>query len=70
VRIYSKSREGELRHIRASEDNEPGSAQAGDSHGILSGWFGILEDHRTCACHIPGYIEQVLDGDGYAGEKA
>ena len=45
-------------------------ALARDGHRIMSGWFGILEDHRTGSCDIPRYIKQVFDREGNASERA
>ena len=58
---------GELIHVGLSDEDGSGGAQAGD-HGSVVWRNEALEDARSCRCLDAGGAEEVLEGDGNAGE--
>ena len=70
VRVDADAGEGELRHVGAADERGAGPAQAGDGGRVGGGGRGVGEHGRAGGGGFAGDVEQVLDRDREAGERA
>ena len=70
MRVEPDAGEGELGHVGLGDDHGAGAAQAAHRRRIGRRRRGVHENFRAGARRLAGHVEQILDADDGAVERA
>jgi hypothetical protein len=70
VRVQAEAREGQFRHRALADEHRTGGVEARCHRGVDGGRRGAEERRRTGARDVARRVEQVLDRDRGAVERA